>query len=231
MARGLRQSGLGADRIMEQNVNSSSPRLDDFAHPLAASSSTAWIVGGLTIALGAFCAFAAFTAPVLFGPLVAFVIGSERLLRATQARNPWLGAVWVLLGLAWFGSTACMLHTPLLGNANTQSCAAMLAFLLVFNAGCWTWSRIASSPTWRYDAAPVLAGTAGALILLYGGPSPVLSRIAAAAAVALALVGCEWIAATLARSITRPGRLPYRRGGLDSTPAPGWAGSLEPHPL
>jgi hypothetical protein len=216
---------------MEQNMNSSSPRLDDFAHPLAASSSTAWIVGGLIIALGVFCAFAAFTAPVLFGPLVAFVIGSERLLRATQARTWWLGAVWVLLALAWFGSTACMLHTPLLGNASMQSCAAMLASLLILNAGCWTWSRVPSSPTWRYEVAPVLAGTAGALILLYGGPSPGLSRIAAAAAVALALVGCEWIAAALARSMTRPGRLPYRRGGLDSMPAPRWARTLEPHPL
>ena len=46
------------------------------------------------MALGAFCAFAAFTAPVLFGPLVAFVIGTERLLRATQARNGWSGVYY-----------------------------------------------------------------------------------------------------------------------------------------
>ena len=188
-------------------MNPSSPSLDDFSHPLSASNAMAWIVGGLIMALGAFCAFAAFTAPVLFGPLVAFVIGTERLLRATQARNGWSGAAWVMLSLAWFGSMACMVHTPLLGNASSQSCAAMLAALLALNAACWAWSRIASSPMWRYEVAPVLVGTGGALVLLYGGASPVLSRIASAAAVALALIGCEWIAATVARTTVRSGTL------------------------
>jgi len=212
-------------------VNPSSPRLDDLAHPFSASNAMAWTVGGLVMALGAFCAFAAFTAPFLFGPLVAFVIAAERLLRATQARNGWLGAAWILLALAWFGSMACMLHTPLLGNASLQSCAAMLAALLALSAACWTWSRIASSPTWRYEVAPVLVGTAGALVLLYGGASPALSRIASAAAVALALVGCEWIAAAVGRATMTSGVLLHRRGGADPAQSPMWTNVLEPRPL
>jgi hypothetical protein len=216
---------------MEPNVNPSSPRLDDFANPLAASPATAWIVGGLTIALGAFCAFAAFTAPVLFGPLVALVIAAERLLRATQARNGWLGAAWALLALAWFGSTACMVHTPLLGDASSQWCEATLAALLALSAACWTWSRVASSRTWRYEVVPVLLGTAGALVVLYGGPTPMLSRVAAAAAVALAVVGCEWIAATVARSMVRSGIRSHRRDTGDPTSSLRWTRALEPRPL
>ncbi len=224
MARGLRRAAV--DRPNGVNVSPSSPRLDDFAHPLAASGATARVVGGITVAMGAFCALAAFTAPVLFGPLVALVIATERILRATQSRDRGLAAAWLMLALAWFGLAACMLHTPLLGNASLQSSAALL---LALSAACWTRSRIASSPTWRYEVAPVLAGTAGALLLLYSGPPSMLSRVAAAASISLALVGCEWIAATAARSMMGAGT--PRRAGAVSSPSLRWTGALEPRGL
>ena len=43
-----------------------------------------WLVGALTVALGAFGALASFAAPLLFGPMAAAVIATERLLRATR---------------------------------------------------------------------------------------------------------------------------------------------------
>lgn len=208
----------------------SSP-FDDLAHPLASATATAWIISMLTIALGAFCAFAAFIAPVLFGPLVAFVIGTERLLCSAQSRNRGLAAAWALLAAGWFGSAACMVHTPLLGNASSDSCAAMLAVLLTLNATVWTWSRISASVTWRYEVALVWIGTISALGLLYSGPSSLVSRVAAAAAIALVLIGCEWITALIARSLRGTAVTPQlRRKSYRAEPAR-WPGALEPRQL
>jgi hypothetical protein len=216
---------------VEKNVRTLSSPVDDFAHPLASATATAWIVGVLAIALGAFCSFAAFIAPVLFGPLVAFVIGTERLLSAAQSRNRSRAAAWALLAAGWFGSAACMVHTPLLGSASSDSCAAMLAALLMLNATVWTWSRISASVTWRYEVAPVWFGTIGALLLLYSGPSSLLSRVAAAAAIALALIGCEWITAAIARSLRTTAKTAQdRRSAYRSEPRT-WPGALEPRPL
>ena len=214
-----------------KNVSAHSSPVDDFAHPLASATATAWIIGMLTIALGAFCAFAAFIAPVLFGPLVAFVIGTERLLSASQSRNSGMAAAWALLAAGWFGSAACMVHTPLLGNASSDSCAAMLAALLTLNTTVWTWSRVSASVTWRHEVAPVWIGTIGALALLYSGPSSPVSRVAAAAAIALALIGCEWITALIARSLRGTAVTPHlRRKAYRAEPAT-WPNALEPRPL
>jgi hypothetical protein len=216
---------------MEKHVSTRSPPVDDFAHPLASATATAWIVGMLTIALGAFCAFAALIAPVLFGPLVAFVIATERLLSAAQSRNRRLAAAWAVLAAGWFGSAACMVHTPLLGNASSDSCAAMLAALLILNATVWTWSRATASVNWRYEVALVWLGTIGALVLLYSGPSPLLSRVAAAAAIALALIGCEWITAVIARPLRTTAMTPQLRRSAYRAEPRTWPGPLEPRPL
>lgn len=125
-------------------MNSLSRRLDDSEPPFAASTATAWMVGGLTVAIGAFCAFAAFVAPALFGPLVAFVIGTERILQASRTRDGALIAAWAALALAWFGFMAWMLDTLPVGNAKLHLYSAVLVAL---SAGCWTWSRVTSSPT------------------------------------------------------------------------------------
>jgi hypothetical protein len=216
---------------VEKNVTALSSPVDDFAHPLASATATAWIIGVLTIALGAFCAFAAFIAPVLFGPLVAFVIGTERLLSAAQARNRGRGAAWALLAAGWFGSAACMVHTPLLGNASSDSCAAMLAALLTLNATVWTWSRISASVTWRYEVAPAWIGTIAALVLLYSGPSSLVQRVAAAGAIALVLIGCEWITALIERSLRGTAATPHLRRKVYHAEPATWPGALEPRPL
>lgn len=178
----------------------------------AAALRIGWLVGAVTVALGAFGAFAAFAAPLLFGPLVAVVIAAERLLRATRAADGRLIACWLALALGWIALAACMLHSPLQNYVRLEAGATVL---VLAGAASWAWSRAIETGTRRIDIVPIAAGTALTLGILYGGGEITLSRIAASASVALAVIGVEWVL----MSIEVPG---------ERKPAPSWITRVEP---
>ena len=173
-------------------MNSSSRSQGDYPQ---VANPAGWLVGALTVALGAFGAFAAFAVPLLFGPMAAAVIATERLLRAARTRDGWLIASWLAIALGWIALATSMLHAPLLSYVRLE---AGLIVLVLASGACWAWSRAGEGTNRYVDILPVAVGSAVALGLLYGGGDMTMARIAAAVSVALALVGVEWVLMSIA---------------------------------
>ena len=185
-----------------------------------------WLVGALTVALGAFGAFASFAAPLLFGPMAAAVIATERLLRATRARDAGLIASWLAIALGWIALAACMLHSPLLSYVRLE---AGLTMLVLASGACWAWSRSGEGTNRHVDILPVAVGSALALVILYGGGDVTIARISAAASVALALIGIEWVVMSIAGPAARA--LAPRRaavGDHEGGRLPAWTPRIAP---
>jgi len=228
VAQGLQTSAAKFTKKtnVENPLNPSSKPQGRYSDVACVHSPASSLVGALTVALGAFGAFAAFAAPPLFGPMAAIVIATERLLRATHARDPTLTASSLALAVGWIALATRLLHAPLLSYAGLE---AGLTVLVLGSGGCWVWSRMGEATNRYVDILAMVAGSAVALGILYGGGDMTIGRISAAASVALALVGVEWVLTGIAGADGRA--LVMRRavvGDHEGGRSPAWTPRITP---
>ena len=148
----------------------------------------ACLAGLVTLVLGGVCLADAFVVPGLFGPVAATVIAAERLLCAARSSSTRASAVWTGIAGGWIAFASSMLHTPLVSAPSLQW---MIVLLIGSSTVCRLWARWMVSPS---ESAPtaiwvVASGVGAQLAMLYGATTAPLSRIAAAVAIELVLIG------------------------------------------
>jgi hypothetical protein len=146
------------------------------------------LVGTLTLLLGAICLAEALVVPSLFGPVAATVIACERLLCAARSSSTRAAAVWTGVAFGWVVVASSMVHSPLV----TVSALRWLLVLLIASS---TLCRLRVSLTLSASgSAPagiwlLAAGISIQLATLFGATVAPPSRVAAAAALELVLIG------------------------------------------
>ena len=119
-----------------------------------------------------------------------------------------------------------MLHSPLLSYVDMET---GLTVLVLASGACWAWSRSDEGANRHVNILLVAAGSALALAILYVGGDMRIARISAAASVALALVGLEWVLMSIAGPAARA--LPPRRsviGDHEGGRLPAWTPRIGP---
>jgi len=166
----------------------------------------ACLAGMVTVLLGSVCLAYAFVVPCLFGPVVAVVIASERLLCATRSSATGAVAVWTGIALGWIAVALCMLHTPLV---DARSLQWLVAIVIGSSAVCRLWARVVVLPSESTPAAIVsiwvaVVGVMAEFAMLFGAAAVPLARVAAATAIELVLIGILRLSqAALSRRDTR----------------------------
>lgn len=178
-------------------------------------SSMACISGALTLFLGGVCLADALVAPGLFGPIAAAVVAAERLLCAARSPSPRIAVAWTGIALAWIAVAACTMHTLWMA---TQTLQMLVALAIAAGALARLWAD-ASTLERRAAATWVIAiGVACQLGILFGTSAAPIVRVAAAAAIELALAGLVRLvdAACLRRAIERSGLRPFESSPRDA---------------
>jgi hypothetical protein len=173
-----------------------------------------WFVGALTLVLGVACLTNAFVVPSLFGPVTAAVIACERLLCAARSTSARAGGVWSVVALGWVLVAACMLHAPVVSLASLRW---LVVLLIAASALCRLWVHVASPRSVSASAGMWLLAIVipVQLTMLFDGLSAPISRVAAAVAIELALIGVlsPLQAATSGRTTSHPPPRPLREAG------------------
>ena len=136
-----------------------------------------------TLLLGVVCMVDALLVPGLFGPVAAVVVAAERLLCAARSSSRAAALIWSGIAFAWIAVAWAMLHTPMVSGP-------LLQWLVVAPIAANTACRLGSMPPSRTAVVWLIAaGFMAQLAMLFGAGSPPLFRVAAVAALELALTG------------------------------------------
>jgi hypothetical protein len=148
----------------------------------------ACLAGVVTLLLGGVCLAGAFVVPCLFGPVAAAVIAAERLLCAARSYSTRLAAVWTVVAGGWIALASWMLHTP---SVSAPSLQWLILLLIGSSTVCRLWARWGASPSESPPVAiwVVAAAVVAQLATVFGVTMAPLSRVAAAVAIELVLIG------------------------------------------
>jgi hypothetical protein len=141
-----------------------------------------------TLLLGAVCLAGAFVVPCLFGPVAAAVIATERLLCAARTSSTNAALVWAGVACGWIAAAAYMLHTPWVSLAWLQW---VVVLLIASSAVCRLWATLEASSSESAPAAIWVIGSGVVVqaVMLFHATSAPFSRVAAAVAIELVLIG------------------------------------------
>jgi len=150
-----------------------------------------WLISAALLGLAASSLCAALVMPTLFVGIIVIVIGTERLYGAALEKRGSLALPRIVLALGWFLFAARLLYAPRLTPQVIE--AAMVALLLA--SAAWRarqWYANEVPMPWALASAGGFAAAALAMFSAGAGAEP-LAGIAAAAAMELLAIGCDWM--------------------------------------
>ena len=150
-----------------------------------------WLISAALLGLAASSLFAAFVVPTLFVGTIVIVIGTERLYGAALEKRGSLALPRIVLALGWLLFAARVLYAPRLTPEVIEG--AMVALLLA--SAAWRarqWYANEVPMPWALASAGGFAAAALAMFSAGAGAEP-LAGIAAAAAMELLAIGCDWM--------------------------------------